>query len=60
MPVAVRRALARLGSFGLEDRALQDLKDARLDTTIDWDGVNEALRRKREDSMKFLKTSLGS
>ena len=49
-----------LGSFGLEDRALQDPKDARLDATIDWDGVNEALRRKREDSMKFLKTSLGS
>jgi len=49
-----------LGSFGLEDKALQDPKDARLDATIDWDGVNEALRRKREDSMKFLKTSLGS
>ena len=49
-----------LGSFGLEDRALQDPKDARLDATIDWNGVNEALRRKREDSMKFLKTSLGS
>ena len=49
-----------LGSFGLEDRALQDPKDARLDATIDWDSVNEELRRKREDSMKFLKTSLGS
>lgn len=49
-----------LSLFGLEDRALQDPKDARLDATIDWDGVNEALRRKREDSMKFLKTSLGS
>ena len=49
-----------LGSFGLEDRALQDPKDARFNATIDWDGVNEALRRKREDSMKFLKISLGS
>ena len=49
-----------LDSFGLEDRALQDPKDARFNATIDWDGVNEALRRKREDSMKFLKISLGS
>ncbi|WP_291938007.1 polysaccharide pyruvyl transferase family protein [Campylobacter sp.] len=49
-----------LGLFGLEDRALQDPKDARFNATIDWDGVNEALRRKREDSMKFLKISLGS
>src|SRR5690554_927064 len=61
-----RRGMSRFTSllkmFGLQDRLVLDLKAdgamELLEQTVDWQQVNEILRREREKAMNFLKDNL--
>lgn len=54
----MERLVSLLKMFGLENRLISDTKDYKMLPDIDYSRVDEILRKKKEESFQFLKSSL--